>query len=115
MRRLLTILALALSIADCKAKGPEPFKTIDLNKRSPNLSECDGRWVGWFPLQILWMDDEHLVVSRINSCASDDVHKRKAIEELVFIGSDGGTQFVPMSHTIGLSRGPAGTVLVAHA
>jgi hypothetical protein len=114
MKKMLAILALATGLANCKANSPKPFMSIDLSTLVAKASECDGRRV-LFPNREIWMDDEHLVVWLMDICGSDDVQKAKSLDELIFIGSDGGTQIqVQPTEISDLLRGAAGAVLVGH-
>jgi hypothetical protein len=113
MKRVLTIFVLAFCFADCSADSPKPIRTIDLSAVATKASECDGRRVV-FPNRALWIDDEHLVVWLISTCVSHDVQKQKSVHELVFIGSEGGTQVLQPADVSGFSHGPANTVLVGH-
>lgn len=113
MKRVLTILALVFCLADCRAFALKPFRTIELSAFAPKASECDGSWVV-FPNWSVWIDDENLVVWLISSCASQDPQKRKSLNELVFVNSDGKAQVLQKADNLRLSRGPAGTVLVGH-
>ena len=114
MKRLLTILALVLCLADCRAFAIRPFRAIELSAFAPRASECDGSWAV-FPNSSIWIDNENIVVWLISTCVSQDPQKRKSLSELVFINSDGKTQVLQKADmSLRFSRGPTGTVLVGH-
>jgi hypothetical protein len=95
------------------AEKPKPFQVIHLDTLKPDPHGCEVKWTS-FVNQMIWTDDDHLVVWLIYSCYSHDSKDRKSPTKLAVFDTTGGVRSIWSEFSFGFLPGPSGTLLIGH-
>jgi hypothetical protein len=111
MKRVVSIFVLGISLSTpLIAQSPTPLKTIDLNKIKVQGQACESKWGGGFS-NVLWVDDQHLAVSRLAaSCSGGAAPLQPSAEVAVFDSAGSAQAAAHLDGIISVSRGPRGTI-----
>lgn len=111
MKTVASIFVLGISLSTSLiAQSSAPLKTIDLNKIKIQGQACESKWGDGFS-EVLWPDDQHLVVFLLAaSCSGGAAPIQPSAEVAVFDNAGSAQAAAHLDGIISVSRGPRGTI-----
>ena len=93
------------------AEKPKPFRVINLDALSPDPHGCPVKWTPDVN-QMIWTDEDHLVLWVIYFCYSNDSKGRKSLTKVAVLDTTGGVRSIWSEFSFGFLPGPSGTLLI---
>ena len=111
--RILVILFLTSALPALGAEKLKAFASVDLDATVTDAGTCAAKWKT-FTNRLLWIDQSHLAVQRLQYCYSQDSKSPKSSLEVVLVETNGHRDSIRRDEMFGPLRGPNGTLLVGH-
>ncbi len=111
--RILAILFLAYALPAPGAEKLKAFASVDLNATATDAGTCPPKW-RTITNRLLWIDQSHLAVQRLQACYSQDPKRPRSSLEIVLIEANGHLNSIRRDEMFGPLRGPNGTLLIGH-
>jgi hypothetical protein len=110
---ILVVLILVGALPASGAEELKAFAAVRLETISDDAGSCQGKW-RTSTNRLIWIDESHLAVQRLQYCSSQEPKNRKSSMEVVLLDTNGHLNSIRRMDMFGPLRGPSGTLLVGH-
>lgn len=113
MKTAILAALILVALPSSHAEKLKAFAVIRLDALPSDAGSCQAKW-RTSSNRLLWIDEGHLAVQRLQYCSSQEPKKSQPSIELILLDTHGHLSSIRREEMFGPLRGPGGTLLVSH-